>query len=176
MTPTRRGPPRTRTPLPAALPLLLLALAAGLGGCGYSVGSLYGDDVETIAVDVFTNDTFRRDIELELTREVVKQVRLRTGWRIAGRGEADVVLTGRILNVRDNVLSETERNLTLESSVIITAEARLTDLKTGKLIRKVRRTTAESYLIPRGESRVTALTEAVFKLAEDLVQALEGWE
>lgn len=170
----RTSSPWFRTSGLAILPLLLLA--AGLGGCGYSVGSLYDEDVESIAVDVFTNDTFRRDIELDLTREIVKQVRLRTGWRIANRSGADVVLTGRIMNIRDNVLSETERNLTLESSVIVTAEARLTDLRTGRLIRKVQRTTAESYLIPRGESRVTAMTEAIYKLAEDLVQALEQWE
>lgn len=169
----------TRSPLsrrPLAAIAVTLMLAAAPGGCGYSIGSLYDSNVETIAVDVFTNDTFRRDIELDLTREVVKQVRLRTGWRIANRSGADVVLTGRILRIQDNVLSETEREFTLESSVIVSAEARLTNLRTGRLLKKVQRTTAETYLIPRGESRASAMTEAIYKLAEDLVQALEQWE
>ena len=153
----------------ALLGLLLLV------GCGYSTRSLYDPDIRSVAVNVFTNDTFRRDLELSLTRKVAEQVRLRTPWRIASQNAADAVLTGRIISVHEAVLSETTRDLTNESSVVVTVEALLTDTRTGEVIKRVRRTSSETFLIPRGENVSTALDRSLSNLAEDIVQGLEEW-
>jgi hypothetical protein len=154
---------------------LLLALLLAAAGCGYSTRPLYDPDIRTVAVDVFTNETFRRDLELDLTRKVVRQVRLRTPWRITDRGEADAFLTGKIVDVREVLLSKNANDLNSESSVSVTVEAQLVERGTGKVLRAVRRTSSQAFLIPRGESVTTALDRSITDLAEDLVQGLEEW-
>lgn len=161
---------------PAVRLALLSVLAAQLFGCGYSTSSLYNPDIRSVAIDVFTNDTFRRDLELDLTREVARQVRMRTPWRVENRSRADAAVTGRIINVAENVLSEDPNDLVLESSVVVTAEAVLTSLATGEVLKRVTRTSSVPFLIPRNESRSTALSRSLRELAEDLIQGFERWK
>ncbi|MBN2490266.1 MAG: hypothetical protein JXQ29_05400 [Planctomycetes bacterium] len=152
-----------------------LAVLILTAGCGYSAGSLYDPAIRSVAVDVFRNETFRRDLELALTGKVVQQIRLRTPWRIANRGEADAFLTGRIVDVHEILLSKTPSDLNSESSVAVTVEAELVERGTGRVLRSVRRMSSEAFLLPRGESVTTALDRSLTDLAEDIVQGLEDW-
>jgi len=160
-------------PIPALLLIFLLFFP--VPGCGYSTQSLYDPDIHTIALDVFKNETPRRDLELDLTRKVGRQLRLKTPWQVTGKSRADALLTGRILAAHENVLSENDQDLVFESSVIVRVEAKLTDLRTGKVLRKVLRTNQEAFVVPRGESQTTAFDRSLTDLAEDIVQALETW-
>jgi len=153
---------------------VLLLLPVWAAACGYSTRSLYDPDIRTVAVDVFKNETFRRDLEIELTRYIAEQVRLRTPWRVANRGEADAALTGKITDVHEVILSKSQDDRTQESSVIVTVEAVLTDLNTDKVIKRVRRTTSTSFFAPLG-GKETAFERSLRDLAEDIVQALEEW-
>ena len=72
---------------PSALPVLLVCI--WLGGCGYqqqggrsdrniSPGyqwhSLYREDIQTVAVPVFTNISYRRGIEISLSKAIIQDI------------------------------------------------------------------------------------------------------
>ena len=55
-----------------------LLLASLTCGCGYSVGQVAGGEGKSLSVPMFTNNSFRRDLERDLTRFVREEVRNRT--------------------------------------------------------------------------------------------------
>src|SRR4051794_24044087 len=87
------------------LRFVLLAFVAS--GCGYSqVGgepssgyqwrSLYREDVRTVAVPIFTNKTFRRGVEFQLTKAVVNQLEAKSPYKVVAKDRADTILEGEI--------------------------------------------------------------------------------
>jgi len=149
------------------LPLLVLS-------CGYSTSSLLPEGVHRLAVDVFDNDTFYREIEFTLTREVAAELRQRSDVLLSRRDSADAVLTGRILKVVRPTLVETNRDLVSEQAVIVTAEVTLWDTKTGKARMRFTLANRAEFIVERGETLETAFDEALKDLAEDIVNALQN--
>src|SRR5436190_19593589 len=97
---------------------LFICMACALGGCGYqhsgsttnaSSGyqwsSLYRGDVNSVAVPIFTNKTFYRGVEFNLSKAVVTQVEAKSPYKVVPRERADTVLEGEIQNVRVRTLS-----------------------------------------------------------------------
>ncbi len=164
---------RPRAPLALAALLAIVGFAAN--GCGYSTRPLFDPDIRTVAIDVFDNSTFRRDLELVLTRRVAAEIRQRSPWRVENHGRADAVIRGTLLSVGEIPLSESRDDLVIESSVVVTASIRLVDLASGATLQKAQRTSTVAYVTARGQSLQTALDQSLAELAEDLVQALETW-
>src|ERR1700749_791448 len=78
-----------------ALPLV------GLVGCvGYHVGtaSLYSPDVATVYVPMIESDSYRRDLGERLTEAVVKEIELKTPYKVVNSPDADSVLTERLIS------------------------------------------------------------------------------
>src|SRR4051794_4238908 len=93
----------------AALAALVGALAAG---CGYSIRPPYSDNVRTVYVPVFKSNSFRRDINLMLTRRIQEEIMNRTPFKVVGSPEgADTTLEGTITFVDKNVQVENPSNL-----------------------------------------------------------------
>src|SRR4051812_45743845 len=85
--------------------LIFLALMTW-SSCGYSTKSLYNKNFHTVAVPVFTNKSFRREWEFRLTEAVVKKIESRTPYMVTTADRADTVLTGEIVDIQENVLTE----------------------------------------------------------------------
>ncbi|MCS7305364.1 MAG: LPS assembly lipoprotein LptE [Thermoguttaceae bacterium] len=70
-----------------------------LGCAGYRVGNvtLYNPEIRTIYVPVFDSDSYRRYLGEQLTEAVIKEIELRTPYKVVGRPPADSILTGRIV-------------------------------------------------------------------------------
>jgi outer membrane lipopolysaccharide assembly protein LptE/RlpB len=150
-----------------------IAVAALSGGCGYSTRSLLPEGVRTLAVDVFGNETFYREIEFQLTRELTRQVNVRTHYRLARRESADAILTGRILSVSRPTLVENRQDLVSEQAVIVTAEVTLTD-RHGRVIDHLAATSNRAeFIVERGETLETAFDEALADLAEQIINRLQ---
>lgn len=119
-----------------ALAVLLCLFSAG---CGYHTagrGVTLPDNVKTIAVPSFVNDTQTYKIEQTLTAAVVREMATRTHYRIVNQlGEgADATLRGEVLSSSASPLtydSQTGR----AASVLVTVSMRvsLTD-KSGKVL------------------------------------------
>ena len=156
--------------------VLFLALAAALTGCGYSTGSLVPAGYRTIAVPVFDNTTQRHDLEWELTRAVVEEIHSRTALRVVDPSDSpDLVLSGSLVDVSEDVLSHMNRQRIRESAYFLTAEVEVLDGHTGKtIVKKDRVTERESFVPLVGENVRTAREEAGRSLAERIVQRLEA--
>ena len=70
-------------------------------GCsGYSNESLYTDDVRSVYVEMFDNDTFERDLEYDLTDAIAKRIEAETPYKIiSDKSRADTVLSGKITGI-----------------------------------------------------------------------------
>ena len=94
--------------------LLVVVLAALLSGCwGYTSQDLFREDMRTVYVEFMDNSTFRRGIEVHLTRAVVAEIALRTPLTFAPREEADSVLSGTILDATERTVLKNEDDATL---------------------------------------------------------------
>jgi len=161
---------------------LLLMLCAGTVGCGYAVGPANQADIRTVAVPTFTSESFRRDFEFQITEAVQKEIKQQTPFRIAKQGYADTRLTGRIVEIRKNVLGESAfddpRELQLQFAVEVTWE----DMRTGQLLSQ------QQYAIPGnavslvstgefapevGQSLATGAQRAIDDIARQIVEMME---
>jgi len=165
---------RRRTGARRAAVLVPLLIVLGVAACGYSAGPLVPEGVKTIAVPVFDNDTFRREIEVELTRAVAEELTTRTSLRVVGDPDAaDMVVRGRIAVFSERVLADRERNEVTESSVVVEIVVVLENRAAGTT-RSVTLTTREPYSTIKGQSLASARAEAFENLAEKVVHSLEN--
>jgi hypothetical protein len=105
--------------------LLAAVLCLGLSGClGYHIGPIkpyYLQEVHTIAVPTFKNETLVPRIEALVTDTVIKQFQQDGTYRIVMEKNADAVLKAEITHisrsparsVQGNVLATTEFNLAM---------------------------------------------------------------
>ena len=84
-------------------------IAVTCAGClGYRVGAdtLYAPDVRTVYVPMIESDSFRRDLGERLTEAVVKEIELKTPYKVIGSPNADSVLDVSLLPDRRRLLAE----------------------------------------------------------------------
>jgi hypothetical protein len=153
-----------------------------LSGCGYTVGKPYSAQWRTIDVPIFENNTFRRDIEYQLTEAVQKEITRRTPYRLATGGDADTRLTGRIVDVRKDVLGETRFDDPRELQISLLVRVTWEDLRTGQVLATQELPlqpvdvplAAQSEFAPEvGQSLATAMNDAVNQMAKRIVNMLE---
>src|SRR6185503_13050036 len=109
------------------LPLLV-------SGCGYMVGNGFSPDIKTVSVPVFENDTFRRGLEYQLTEAVQKDIMSHTPYRLARGDDADTRLTGRIVQVRKDVLGENDNDDPRQLQFSILVRVTWENLRTGEVL------------------------------------------
>jgi len=157
------------------LPTLTMAMAAALLPACVSLerGDVYPDDRDTVYVAYFGNETFYRDVEFELTAELANEILSSPGLHLSSKDEAEIHLTGRVLEVTQNVLSEDRQQNPTSSSSAITVEISVVDARSGEVLKK-RRLTEKGQSVPaRGEDLTFARREAIRYLARDIVRELE---
>lgn len=159
--------------------LLVMAcccFAALLSGCGYSAQRPFAQDVRSIYVEMFHTRDFRRDLEFRLTEAVVKRLEMDTDYRIASRGDADTVLSGELVEVRQNTLGNDFRtDLPRETSVAYVISFRWKDLRTGRILAERERFPyVTTYIPPVGETFFDSAVRGLDGVAEQLVESMES--
>ena len=170
----------------AGLCLLAVTLLAGCGyqqsgsaanaPAGYQWKSLYRGDVKSVAVPIFTNRTFYRGVEFNLTEAVAQQLEAQSPYRIAPRDKADTVLEGEITRVRLRTLSE-DRIAEIPQEQVYTIRVTFTwkDLRTGKILVERRDfEQAAPYYPTLGEGQFVGQQQNVERLALAIVQELQA--
>ena len=159
---------------------LTVVVCLGLCGCagmsGYSNESLYPEEVDSVYVQMFDNQSFRRGVEYELTDALAKRIEAETPYKIiSSRDRADSVMTGQIVSIGESVLSiERETGRALEKEVELRAVVNWKDLKTGKLLIDNRLVSASaSFSEWQRQSFEYASTLAANNLAERIVELME---
>jgi hypothetical protein len=162
------------------LPLCLL------GGCaGYQIGnqSLYPTEIHTVYVPMFESASFRRGLGEELTEAVVKQIELKTPYKVVSDPNADSVLSGRIVSERKGVLVRILTGDPREVQVGMRVQVSWADRR-GNLLRRsdpinlppaVTNISSTSDIVPEvGQSIATGQMQAISRLAEQIVSVMEA--
>jgi len=164
---------------------LLVVIALLLPGCAaYQFGnrSLYRPDIRTIHVPVVESDSFRRNLGERLTEAIVKEIELKSPYKVVGAAEADSVLSARIISDSKKVLSENRfdepRDIEADFFVQVSWVDRRgdiimshNDIPVQPLLLNVSQTA--SFVPEAGQSLATAHQEAIHRLAEQIVGQLE---
>ncbi|MHC4982003.1 MAG: LptE family protein [Planctomycetota bacterium] len=159
---------------------LAVALLAGVAaGCEYTLEPLHSTEYKTVAVSIFTRsrDVFRRELEMRLTNALVKQIELKTRYKVVSRSRADTMLTGSIDSVVQRPLSwnpDTGRPRELELTIFVSFEWK--DLPEGNPIKSVSNfSVAGPYITHEPFSRdfFQGSEDVINKLARRIVEQLE---
>lgn len=149
---------------------LLLAL---LTGCGYSTGNLMRTEYRRVYLPMFQNETYFRDFEVSLTRQVQRELSSRPGIFIVPRDQADIVLAGTITDFRIRTLSEDDRDRVRESSALTRVRIEVRDARDQSLLQQYEVLDRAEAFLARGENLATATDESFFDLARKIVNGLE---
>lgn len=145
-----------------------------LGACGYTSKSLMRQNVNTIYVSIFDNNTFRRGLEFDLTNALKNEILFKTRLKVVDKDHADSILSGTITDVKEAVLIEDPKGNIVEGSVIVFVNFSWVDLRTGRTIVNKQNVTQRAEFRPRRrESVVTASNWAFVDLAERIVNLME---
>jgi hypothetical protein len=118
----------------------VVAACLGFCGCsrigGYSNECLYPENIRSIYVEMFDNQSFWRGVEYELTDALAKRIEAQTPYKIiSNRDRADTVISGQISSVGRSLLSiERETGAPMELEVELRTVVNWKDLKTGRLL------------------------------------------
>ena len=149
---------------------------ASSSNSNYQWTSLYRQDVHTIAVPIFTNVSFTRGDEMNLTKAVITQIEQRTPYKVVDRDQADTILEGQITRVRKQSIS-TDRSSNLPQEQLYTIRVDFTwkDLRSGQvLVTRKDFEQSEPFYPTLGEGQETGALNTVEQLALGIVQELQA--
>jgi hypothetical protein len=171
--------------LPPRMLWLALLTFLTLGGCAtYQIGnkSLYPAEVRTVYVPMFESVSFRRNLGERLTEAVMKEIELKTPYKVVSDPNADSILSGRIVEEGKNVLIGSRRDDPRELQYNIRVDVSWTD-RQGKMLRDTSTVPLPSEIVSVegtgnfvptvGQSVATAQQQAIQRVAEQIVSLME---
>jgi len=159
-----------------ALVLPILALCGCSEMSGYSNESLFPQDVDSVCLEMFDNQTFRRGTEYELSDALSKRIEVETPYKIvSSRDRADTVISGQIVSIAEFALStERETGRVLEKEVELKALVNWKNLMTGELLIDNQSVSASaSYSDYQQQDFTYASALAANNLARKIVELME---
>lgn len=88
--------------------ILLLMTCMILCGCGYTQQELFSTEFQTVAVPIFKNRTFYKSVEFDLTEALIKEIELRSPYKVTAASTAQTLLEGQIVSINQHALSKTQ--------------------------------------------------------------------
>lgn len=166
--------------------LTLVVGVLSLPGCaGYRVGndSLFRPDIQTVYVPIFQSDSLRPGLGERLTEAVVKEIELRTPYKVVGSLErADSILQGRIVAETKRTVVEDPYDDPREVATRMQVEVQwvdyrgqaLTPTEAIPLPQALSTVVAETTFVPEvGQSLATSQQETIQRLASQIVGMME---
>jgi hypothetical protein len=165
--------------------LLATALVLLLSGCAayqWGTASLYPPHIRTVYVEIFGSEGFRRNLGEQLTEAVMKEIDLKTPYKISNSPDADSRLTGRIVSATKRVLVESPTDEPREVQFALVVEVTWIDregtvLRQGPIYLQDATTTltGTGVLLPEvGSSVATAQQDAIREAAVQIVGMMEA--
>lgn len=164
--------------------VLTAAFVLCMGGCasdpatGYTTGGIYPNDVRTVAVPIFENDTYQRNVEFELTDALIKEIEARTPYKVVDRSRADTILIGRVRKVELDQLSKSRlTGLSEEEILRVTIDFEWQNQKTGRTLVERRDFSGQALFVPSnpsGEPIELGTFATVQNLARDIVDQMQS--
>lgn len=98
-----------------------------LSACGYSTSNLLRDDIKSVCVLTFDNQTWYRGLEKGLSKAVAEEIELHTRMRPADRHEADSFIEGELLSFDEALVAESEDGFAQVKRVTVAVRFRWVD-------------------------------------------------
>jgi len=168
-----------------ALSAFCILTSTFLTGCaGYQIGqrSLYRPDIRTVHVPMIRSNSFRRNLGEKLTEAVVKEIELKTPYKVVDDVSADSVLNVHLVSESKRVLAENRFDEPRDIETDFFIQVSWIDRR-GDLIMSHNDIPAQPLLVgisqsanfvpEGGQSLATAQQEAIQRLAEQVVGQLE---
>ncbi len=161
---------------------LALSLLLGLTGCAhYHTGSALPAEMRTIAVPPFENASGQPRAEVLATQAVLAEFRRDGTLRIVERENAALEMYGRIVSCKLQPMRSAHDSplRTVEYRLTITAEVKVFDRATGKVVAKLGKVTGDDIFRTQADLPSTerdALPRAAALLAKAIVrETLLSW-
>lgn len=170
---------------PATLSLAAAILLAASGCAAYRVGNetLYAPDVSTVYVPIIQSDSFRRDLGERLTEAVVKEIELKTPYKVVGTPDADSVLAARLVRDTKLVTVENQNDDPRAIEIGLTAEVTWMNRRRQPLAPTTNVPMPAELFLPMGQtaallpeagqSVATQQDAAIQRLAQQIVSTME---
>src|SRR5688572_14469775 len=173
-----------QSPTLVARVFCLASLLACTGCLGYQVGagSLYAPDVATVYVPMIDSDSYRRDLGERLTEAVVKEIELKTPYKVVNTPDADSILSARLITDTRRTLIEnafddprvSETELVAEVTWLNRRRQPIAPVQALPMPPELVIMQQTSTLIPEaGQSVATSQQQAIERLAQQIVSAME---
>jgi hypothetical protein len=162
---------------------------------GYTTKPNYDLGIKTVRVPIFENATFRKGLEFQLTRAVIREIEAKTPYKVVSAGcPADTELTGRIVYLNKLIVTRNQLNEVREAETDLAAEIVWRDLRTGEILsspkprgdipppppgailpppKPVTVTSQAGFIEEIGQTLATAEQDNVNKLAVQIVSQME---
>ncbi len=173
--------------------LFFMSILLLIPGCGYTTRSLLPSDLKTIYVDNFKNAInvsaeqsnlrmyrgYRPGMERDLTTAVNDKYVFDGNLGIAREPNADLILTGELVDFRREALRYDANNNVEEYRIIMIVNIELTNHKTGKVMWTEKGFSGETTYRTSGslaKSDTAAVNDAIIDLARRIVErTVEAW-
>ncbi len=153
------------------------ALTLALSGCGYSFRAPYSHDIKTVYVPVFRSISFRRDVNLQLTELVIKEIERRTPYKVVGtQDNADTIIDGTVNFADKTLMVENPFNYPRQIQAMMNVSVNWThNPPTAEELDRGPTTIAENFsFVPEvGETSMTAFYRTNQALAKQIVDMME---
>ncbi len=162
--------------------LVLLATLL-LGGCGYKLGEIRPTpmrSVQTLAVPMFKNKTFKPRAESLFADSLVKRLQQDGTYRIVGTNEADAILYCTIEKIDRNSLRAVQNNVLATSEFGLSVQVRyeVVSQRSGAILMSGAQVGRATFFSGSDLQTIErqAMSDAAADLAKNItVQICEGW-
>jgi hypothetical protein len=165
---------------------IVLPVVLALSGCvGYQIGnqSLYPAHIRTVYVPTFDTSSFRRDFGERLTEAVIKEIELKTPYKVVNTPDADSALTAYIVNEGKQVVAKDRYNDPRQVAVNMAIQVNWIDRR-GQMIGPggavslppdaAMVTGSADMTAEVGQSVATTQQQAIHRTAEQIVAMMEA--
>jgi len=175
--------------------IFVVLLSVVIAGCGYTTGSLLPSHIKTIYVQPFKNKieltdeltpdeyrfrTYRANLETDITKEVIDRFIRDGNLKIVKEEEADVILSGALVDyLRQPVRYGADNETVEEYRISIICSAQFKDVHNDTIIWEESRIIGDSTYNLSGtfsRSESATVVSAVSDVARRIVnRTIEGW-
>lgn len=113
---------------------LLLILIPVMPGCGYTTHSSLDPKYQTIFVSTFQNASRQYDVQVPLTKAIIRKFIDDGRLQVVPEDRADLILQGIILKYRLKPLTYDKKDEVTQFLCVVSAGVRLKDAKTGAIL------------------------------------------
>lgn len=129
--------------------VLLILLSALVPGCGYhsiaSDGQARFGEGATVSIPIFSNKTYKPNLENVLLNDLISEFAKRRGLRVVDRDASDYTLSGEVLTYTKLAVSYTGYDIVKEYKATMTISATLRKNSNQKVIWKGQLTWSEDF-------------------------------